>query len=138
MKYHSIICLLLLGLVVGCGNRHLGVQGTVVFSDNGEPIPRGTVIFRSPTFQAGGHIDEQGRFTMGSYSEKDGCPPGTYQVAVIGTSIDLDASGLSTYNPVDSKFDNPSTSGMEITIDKTMKNIEIKVDRNPSPNPKGK
>jgi len=136
MKHTSFIFLALLGFVVGCGSGQTGVQGTVVFSDDGEPLTRGTIIFTTPTFQASSSIDEQGRFTMGSYSDADGVPPGTYKVSISGVFLDLDDTGLNTYSLIDPKFTSTATSGIEITVDKSaIKDLVIKVDRNPHPIP---
>ena len=139
MKYHSFIFLALLGFVIGCGSGQTGVQGTIVFSDDGSPVTQGTIIFTTPTFQASSSIDAQGRFTMGSYSDADGVPPGTYKVSISGVFIDLDASGLNTYSLIDPKFSSTATSGIEITVDKSaIKDLVIKVDRNPQPMPGGR
>ena len=138
MKHHSLLFLLLLVFAVGCGNKQLTVQGKVVFSDDGSPLTMGNVIFSNTTFQASGPIDTKGHFTMGSYSEKDGVPPGTYKVAVTGATVDVDATGLNVYDLIEPKFSSPSLSGIEVTIDKTVKNLEIKVDRNPRKNPLAK
>ena len=135
MKYHSLIFLALLGFVIGCGSGQVDVQGRVVFSDDGSPVPGGNIVFTTSTFQARGILDEQGRFTMGSYGNADGLPPGTYQVGVSGAFIDLDESGLRTYELIDPKYGGPATSGIEITIEKTTRDLVIEVGRNPAPRP---
>jgi hypothetical protein len=76
---------------------------------------------------------------MGSYREKDGVPPGTYKVGISGATLDLDESGFSIYDLIDPKCASPTLSGIEVTIDKkTVKGLEIKVERNPKPRPAGK
>jgi len=136
MKHYSFILLLLFIFVVGCGgNRQITVQGQVVFSDDGSPLTVGSVVFSNATFQASGALDSQGHFTMGSYSERDGVPAGTYNVSVIGAFVDLDSSGMNTYDLIVPKFASPSQSGIEITIDKTVRDLVIKVDRNPQRRP---
>jgi len=131
MKNYSIIVLLLLGFVVGCGSNQVGAGGTVVFSDDGSPVTQGTIIFSTPTFQARSDIDGQGRFTMGSFGAADGLPPGTYNVTIVSTDAAEDPDN--PYSLIDLKYSSPRTSGIEITVDKTVKNLEIKVDRNPTP-----
>jgi len=129
MKTHPIIILLLLVFAAGC-SKQVGAGGTVVFSDDGSPVTQGIVIFSTPTFQSRSDIDEQGRFTMGSFGAVDGLPPGTYNVAIISTD------GADTpYSFIDPKYSNKNTSGLEVTVDKTVKNLEFKVDRNPKPKP---
>ena len=132
MKYYSLVFFVLLGFIAGCGNKQVGWSGTVVFSDDGSPVPRGVVIFSTPTFQSHGDIVE-GKFTMSSYGPNDGLPPGTYDVTI--TAIDGEEMG-SLYNLIDLKYGNPATSGLKTTVDKTVKNHEFKVDRNTAPRPK--
>jgi len=134
MKYHSIIILLLLGFAVGCGKGHVQQGGTIVFSDDGSPVPLGTIVFSTPTFQSQSIIDTQGRFTMSSFGANDGLPPGTYSVAIFGVTEPVgDDPSAPLYSLIDPKYNGASTSGIEITVDKSVKDLEIKVDRNPTP-----
>ena len=131
MKHYSIIILLVLLFVASC-NKQVGMTGTVVFSDDGSPVPHGNVILSTPTFQSRGELNKQGQFTMGTFGTDDGLPPGTYSVAVVCIETGGDTG---SYNLVDSKYSNPQTSGLEITVTKAIKDYEIKVDRNPKPRP---
>jgi len=111
--------------VIGCSN-HVGLSGRVVYSDNGEPVTTGEVQFTTPTFIARALIKPDGTFVAGSYRERDGLPPGTYEVAVVSTD--------ENFNPlVDMKYSNPISSGLSITIDKTTRGIEFVVGRAPPP-----
>ena len=133
MKHYSIIILLLLVVATGCGNGQVGLKGTVVFDDDGSPLPTGTVIFTTATFQARGDIDQHGTFTMGSFGTKDGLPPGTYKVGITGATV---ASNPSLdYDLITSKWASPSTSGCEITVEKGITALEIRVERNPNTKP---
>ena len=67
---------------------------------------------------------------MSSFGAADGLPPGTYKIAI---HVVDDSDTDNPYNLIDSKYTNKDTSGLEITVDKTVKNLEIKVDRNPKP-----
>jgi len=129
MKYHPIIILLLLFLAAGCG-KHVGAGGMVVFSDDGSPVPGGSILFLTPTFQSRSSINGQGQFTMSSFSAADGLPPGTYKVTI---HVVDDSDADNPYNLIDARYTNKETSGLEITVDKTVKNLEFKVDRNPHP-----
>jgi len=131
MKHHSIIFLLILFFVAGC-NKQVGMTGTVVYSDDGAPLPHGNVILSTPTFQSRGELNKQGQFSMGTFGTNDGIPPGTYSVAIIAGEM-LGDSG--SYSLVDPKYSNPQTSELEITVTKAIKDYEIKVDRNPKPRP---
>jgi hypothetical protein len=135
-RYPAFTLLLLFLFVAGCGGGQVGALGTVVFSDDGSPVfqgvdmPHGLIIFSTPTFQARSEIDGQGRFTMSSFSANDGLPPGTYRVAIIAQdNTDPD----NPYSLIDSKYSSHTTSELEITIEKTTRDIEFKVDRNPNP-----
>jgi len=133
MKHYSIIILLLLVVAAGCGSGQVGLKGTVVFDDDGSPLTTGTVIFTTATFQARGNIDGQGTFTMGSFGEKDGLPPGTYQVGITGATVA--SNPVLDYDLITSKWASPATSGCEITVEKGMKSLEIRVERNPNTKP---
>jgi len=134
MKYYSLTFFLLLGFAVGCGSGQVPMRGTVVFSDDGSPLTTGTVVFSTPTFQAQGDLDRRGHFIMESYGAKDGLPPGTYHVFIRGAFIYV---GGTTYDLIDPKHTGPATSGIEITVDRTTRNLDITVDRNPLPRPGG-
>ncbi|MDR2439849.1 MAG: hypothetical protein LBE12_10830 [Planctomycetaceae bacterium] len=121
--------LLLPLLFLGCNNGHVGLSGKVVFSEDGSPLTFGTVCFSTPTFQAKGEIKNTGSFTMGSLGAADGLPPGTYTVYILGATEDL--GGDNIYSILDPKWNSPSTSDFTVTVEKTTRNLEIKVDRNP-------
>src|SRR3954453_17284542 len=84
----AVGCVLLLGLA-GCGSKNrpvFPVSGQVQV--DGRPAPGALVIFH-PVGDRGpeavhplGTVDDQGRFTLTSYTKGDGAPEGEYQVAV--------------------------------------------------------
>ena len=82
----------------------------------------GEIQFMQPTFVARAPIREDGTFVTGSYKASDGLPPGTYGVAF--SCVDPDGIPL-----VHQKYVSQATSGLSITIDKTTRSIEFKVDR---------
>ncbi|MDR1962935.1 MAG: hypothetical protein LBQ50_04070 [Planctomycetaceae bacterium] len=116
-------------LFLGCSNGQVGLSGKIVFSDDGSPLTFGTVCLATSTFQAKGEIKNNGSFTMGSIGAIDGIPPGTYNVGILGVTEELNDGTI--YSLLDPKWNSPSTSGFSVTIEKTTKNLEIKVDRNP-------
>jgi hypothetical protein len=133
IRYFSIFVLLTAAFLSlpGCGGKHVGLSGKVVFSDDGSPLTLGTVCFATPEFQAKGEIRKDGTFTMGSLRVSDGLPPGTYQVGIFEATEYLE-DGRS-YSILDPKWNSPLTSGLTVTVEKTTRNLEIKVDRNPEP-----
>src|SRR5687768_12763016 len=76
-----------IALAGGCGDGRpatFPVQGTVRFQ-SGEPVPVGVVEFRSKSDGriAKGKINQQGRFTVGTFTNDDGAVAGEHQVLVI-------------------------------------------------------
>lgn len=128
-------CLAIFSLVFlagGCDNGQVNLGGTVTYLDTGEPLECGTVNFTTDSFQARGDIRAGGKYTAGSYKENDGLPPGTYKVYISGAQREegQDKGGMPVYVPlIDSKFENASTSGLELTVDAKTKTFDIKVDR---------
>ena len=125
------VTILIAVVCLGCG-KHVGLSGKVVFSDDDSPVPRGTVLFATSTFQSQGDIKSDGTFTMGSFRERDGLPPGTYSVSIFGAVEGIgDGRNERIYQLLDSKWTSPSTSDYMIEVKKTTRNLVIKVDRNP-------
>lgn len=84
-KLRYIVPLLLLLLVLllsGCSDKKK-LGGKVTFSD-GEPLKAGTVFFSKDDFLARAHLRPDGTYDVGSLSQKDGLPPGTYKVYISG------------------------------------------------------
>ena len=118
-RYPFLFCLLLCLLtclsVTGCG-KNKRLTGTVTFSD-GTPAKSGTVLFRQDNFIAKGEIQPDGSYKMSSEREKDGIPPGFYQVYV-SNIFKPPPSGVMAMpaSLVDPKFENPDTSGLTCII----------------------
>lgn len=133
------ISILSLCFLAGCGNGHVVVKGRAVFSDDGSPLPMGTVYLSTATFQATGPIDNNGYFSIGSDKPGNGLPPGFYQVSVAGVYGEvkgISAGRFPNYPLIDMKWSNPDTSGETLDVSKSVSNWELKVDRNPLSPPK--
>ncbi|MCL2005920.1 MAG: hypothetical protein FWG73_07110 [Planctomycetaceae bacterium] len=148
MKHHILPLLLALVIATGCSNK-LPLSGTVTFSDNGEPVPLGVVYFVTPTFQAQGAIQEDGRYVVGSDKVADGLPPGTYQVYIAGAAtievrqmrppgqvdpntgenIDRQFTEEISTSLIDLKYTNPDTSGLTFTVERGARTFDFEVDR---------
>ena len=142
MQKSSIHFVLFLSLLVltGCGSGNFSVSGKVVFSDDDSPVPMGTVAFESGSHLFRGLIKPDGTFVMGSSKAEDGVPPGKYRVYVLAEKVTSTPTGgktsdgedevlIETEQLVDAKFTRGSTSGIEIDITGSAKDLEIKVDR---------
>lgn len=131
---------------VGCSNTNVPLGGTVTFSDDGSPVPAGTVCFENGAKYARGQLDENGRYTLGFEKEGNGLPPGVYGVCVIGavrslgpseetvslpgsTGPGLTVSRMRLEELVARKFQASSTSGITCTVDGSTKTFDFKVDR---------
>jgi hypothetical protein len=132
-KSHLFIVLLVALSFVGCGDSNVPMGGRVTYSDNGEPLEKGTVAFTKGAFQARGEIKEDGRYTIGSFKESDGLPKGTYQVSVGATEdmvlLDPDIGSLKTIYRISGKFENPETSGLTAEVDGKIRTFDFEVDR---------
>jgi len=126
--------------VAGCNNGNIPLSGTVTFSDDGSPLTKGTVSFEGASVRAFGTLDNKGHYVVGTAKERDGIPPGEYKIALIGAGTSGDAmqvmehgqmvGGMTTFIPlVDTKFTSAESSGLSITVDRSTKTFDFKVDR---------
>lgn len=115
---------------VGCGKGHVGLGGRVTYSDTGEPLERGTVSFATSTFLARGEVTQNGHYRVGTFTDKDGLPKGTYRVFITG-AVRVEGSTESpiVHALIDKKYSSPETSGLTLEIDRTNKQFDIQVDR---------
>lgn len=135
------IAALILVPLFGCNSGQVGMGGRVTYSDTGEPLEAGTVSFTTPTFHARGEIQKDGKYTIGSFSEKDGLPPGKYQVYISGAVREEGRTpqGMPILVPlIDAKFTDPAKSGITCEVTAATKTLDIKVDRAPAKSDKKK
>ncbi|MDR1963233.1 MAG: carboxypeptidase-like regulatory domain-containing protein [Planctomycetaceae bacterium] len=111
---------------MGCGNRHVSGSGIVKYS-SGEPVPSGVIFFSTSQFNYTGTIKD-GVFELGGLKEKDGLPPGTYNIHLIGSEP---SEGTDRDIPLFAdKYNNPETSGIVIEVKSGEKNrFEIVVEK---------
>ncbi|MDR1268779.1 MAG: carboxypeptidase-like regulatory domain-containing protein [Planctomycetaceae bacterium] len=133
IKYGFIILVLITGLI-GCSN-HVKLSGKVTYSDTGEPLESGTVIFlpESETFQARGEIEKNGSYVLATFKENDGLPPGNYRVYVNSAYRYETRENAPTaeIRLVTDKFTSPETSGLVFKVDSSTRNFDFQVDRAP-------
>ena len=70
-----VLCL----FAFGCG-KNLSVTGMVTYSDNGEPVKFGMVVFTGEK-EIGRSAIKNGKYSIGLIKDGDGVPPGTYTVS---------------------------------------------------------
>lgn len=102
---------------VGCGRSGLvPVSGRVAYAD-GSPVPLGRVVIESPGGSRGawGRIKSDGRFTMGTRTERDGVAPGTYRVVILDACTGPGPEGPGK-EFVDARFGDFQTSGIEFQV----------------------
>ena len=118
MKHFIYILLFAALLLTGCSN-HEKLSGKVVFSD-GQPLTTGMVCFTDGSHMAWGRLRADGSYDVGSLSEKDGLPAGTYKVYISGASeIENNGAGLmnETSRPlIAPEFTSPSKTPLSITV----------------------
>lgn len=131
--YHYCVFPLTVALVlfVGCSDK-VRMAGKVTFSDDGTPVPVGTVFFENDTFMARGTIRSDGTFSVSSTSHNDGLPPGKYRVSIneAKKQIGMDKNNMPVYEElIDSKYGDASISGLSLEVTSSTKSYNIKVDR---------
>lgn len=135
-----VVMIVAVACCIGCSD-HVPLSGTVTFSDDGSPVPMGTVCFESATSYARGQLDQNGRYTLGFEKEGNGIPRGVYGVCVTGArrplgmtdepgSVPGSTGGVMQYQElVAQKFQARSTSGITCTVDGSTKTFNFQVDR---------
>jgi hypothetical protein len=115
-------------VAAGCGGRDLHkVSGTVRFPD-GSPVPLGRVVVAyGDGGGSWGRIQQDGRFTIGTFTEKDGMKAGTYRVAIKDAEISDLAKGT-VQQLVHRRFLSPETSGLSFSVPDQM-SWDIVVDK---------
>jgi len=83
-RFLGLVILAVIFCAVGC-SKNVKVSGKVTFPD-GSPLTVGTVTFETASFAASGALNENGTYVIGSLSQRDGLPPGTYQVYIAGAT----------------------------------------------------
>lgn len=134
MKLPKMLFVIFASLVLfstGCDGK-VKMSGKVTYSDDGSPVPTGTVGFETNTFLARGAIKPDGVFQVSSTGNNDGLPPGKYRVYLSGVErqIGIDDNNHPIMEPlIDKKYFDASTSGLTIEVTPETKNYDIKVDR---------
>lgn len=108
-------------LAGGCGPRRpavVPVSGIVTLA--GRPLAGGFIrVVPVDARPATGMIGPDGRFTLGTFADADGCVPGTHGVEVIGPLArggETVAAAAASVVAVPSRYRSAATSGLTTTI----------------------
>lgn len=126
----AVFALALAG-AAGCGSKMYPVQGKVVFKD-GRPLAGGQVIFEpqdnEAKFSVRGDIQADGTFRMGTHTDDDGVPAGTYRAAVIPKPPPNPDERPRPPPPIHPRFGSFDKSGLKYTVPSAEK-LTIQVDK---------
>jgi hypothetical protein len=127
MKITGPSALLAAGMILlgaGCGRngpRPVPVSGVVTI--DGQPLPAGFIrVVPEGGRPSSGTIGADGRFTLGCFTNNDGCLPGTHKVEVSGLQV-LSETQQKWLAP--RKYASTGTSGLTVMIDKATDAFQI-------------
>jgi hypothetical protein len=110
----------------GCGDpgpKLVPVAGVVLI--DGKPLTHGFVQVAPVGGRAAtGKIGPDGRFTLTTFTENDGCYVGTHPVAVVATES-IDGSSQRWHAP--KKYTSADTSGLTVTVDGPTDGLKIEL-----------
>jgi hypothetical protein len=126
----AAVAVLLVG-TAGCGKSRVStypVTGKVMFQD-GQAVKSGTIEAESIEHgtSASGSIQDDGTFTLGTYTSDDGAVPGKHRVIVVQLII---SDGINKHHknhgrPVDPKYGNYATSGLTIEVAESENAVKV-------------
>ena len=142
----------LAALAAGCGSDRpeiIPVAGTVVWEDDGAPIPGASVMFTPEKGRpSAGTTNENGEFTLQSYDGEPGAAVGTHTVTVTcveqsGVTADqqegeeyalsgeIDPRAYQKKWITPPKYADAKTSGISVEVEPGMDPVQIKLRRRP-------
>lgn len=134
-----LLSCLSLGFVLGCGSNYpktYPVNGIVLM--DGKPLPDVIVTLLPPTGNpATGTTDSNGKFSLSTFSQGDGALPGKYAVSIMpkdpppmpGDEMSSPGGGqkVKYEAPIPTKYANPTTSQIELTVEAATNNPTIEI-----------
>jgi hypothetical protein len=132
----STLVAVLVWAASGCGNRKsvYPVQGKIVDA-RGKSVPGATIIFcpaenvYDNANKPAGLSDQQGNFTLATYTQNDGAPAGEYVVTVEWSTgpKNPDKPRQAPPDRLGGKFSDPNKSPLRATIIKGKNTVEIQL-----------
>lgn len=111
-------------LVTGCSDK-IAVSGSVTYSDNGEPVKFGVVVFNGDKDQGRGTIKD-GKYSAGLLKDGEGLPPGSYTVSAENASSPMGAAMSRAVVDMDGNRSAVETEAVESYYTKAPQTIEVK------------
>jgi hypothetical protein len=132
-KTFFCLALMELSMFAGCNKAKVELGGKVTYTD-GTPLTVGEVFFETDTYMARGTLKKDGTYVVGSLSEKDGLPKGTYRVYISGADQMVPGSdGMQMPKSlIDKKYRQSTTSGLTVNVPSPNGKYDIKVEPNPN------
>jgi hypothetical protein len=117
-------------LAAGCGpSRPAVVPAAGIVTLDGKPLAGGFVrLVPEASRAATGRIGPDGRFTLGTFAEADGCVLGTHGVEVIGPlprGGEMAAAAAAPAVTVPARYRTAETSGLTITVTRPTTDLVI-------------
>ncbi|MDR2762341.1 MAG: hypothetical protein LBB88_07050 [Planctomycetaceae bacterium] len=137
MRRNFLYLLFAIAVLTGC-SKNVPLSGHVTFSDNGESLTVGTVVFVNGVNQSRGEIQADGTYILGFENEKNGLPSATYNVYIDNANRyeggELDEKGIPKGEQkiiplIHEKFTKAETSGLRVEVNNSLKKYDIKVER---------
>jgi hypothetical protein len=123
--------LLLLPGAAGCGKGLYPVHGKVTFED-GKPFTNGMVVFESAEgpkpVTARGDLQSDGSYQLSTNKPGDGVPAGKYRV-LVSPRVDISADAPERNLPVDRRYTEFATSGLQFEVKPGPNDFPIQVSR---------
>lgn len=111
-RFWGLVVIAMVFCTAGC-SKNVQVSGKVTFPD-GTPLTVGKVTFETDKFVASGQLKADGTYRLGSLSERDGIPPGVYQVYIAGAMKQEGTSNMSV--PTASTSGTRTTTSMAMPV----------------------
>jgi hypothetical protein len=130
--FQLFLFLCLISLTFGCSSGKVKLSGHVTFSDDQSPLEKGVVVFENGTYSARGVIDTNGKYIVGSESQRDGLPSGTYKVYITDSEHITPAvyPAFPKSKPViHKKYTNAVSTPLFLEVNTSTKKFDIQVER---------
>lgn len=100
------------------------VSGTVTFKD-GAPVSGGTVLFIAVEGNSSsvGYLNDDGTYTLGTFSDADGAPLGMYDVTITGNT------GYGGKSPIAAKYGAAGQSQLKAEVVPGKNTIDFQLER---------